>query len=269
MSLDINFGRKWESSKTKLLPEGGTVASSVTVSDALLTCVSVVGESAKKSKYIQVKGGDTVRLAVKARVINPGDTGSIAIDHPKPGNLLTSLTINSTDWQEYTISANIPVSAPVDSIATAQIGLFGSDSGTVEFQEPKLSKASSQVGAVQTLAMGLIYFDSLDNLPKINDGFSNHGIYNLSYAANVLTVTTDTSQRLDPEAPSERIPVLPIITVQMTLGGQGNLLTAQAGNYDFSTGEFEIQFFSTAGLLVDPTSFLGSGNIFFTVKVEF
>lgn len=268
MSLDLSYGRKWENAKTKLLPIGH-VASSVTVTDELLSCTSVVGESAKKSKYIQVRAGDTVTLSVMARVVNPGDTASIAIDFPTPGSLITKRAINSTEWQEYTISANIDVSAPVNSIAVFQIGLFGSDSGTAEFMLPKISKNNSQIGSTQSLAIGLLYFDSLDNLPKINDGFSNHGIYNLVYAANVLTVTTDTSQRLDPEDPSERIPVLPIITVQMTLGGQGNLLTAQAGNYDYTTGEFEIQFFSTAGLLVDPTAFLGSGNIFFTVKVEF
>tara|TARA_R110002020_G_scaffold131052_1_gene293043 strand:- start:1154 stop:1960 length:807 start_codon:yes stop_codon:yes gene_type:complete len=267
MSVDLSFGRQWENAKPKLFPPGHT-GSSVTVVGELLTCTSVVGESAKMTKYTPVRAGETVAFTVLARVVNEGDTGSIAIDYPQPGNLLTMRTIDSTEFEEYTISANIDLAAPEDSIAVFQIGLFSKDQGTVEYILPKIAKDNSQLGSAQSLASGLLYFDQADNLPKINNGFCNHGIYDLSFAANVLTVTIDKSQRVDPEAGSERIPVLPIITVQMTLGGQGSLLTAQAGNYDNTTGEFEIQFFNSAGAVVNPTSYLGSGNIFFTVKAE-
>lgn len=271
MSLDLSFGRKWENSKTKLLPEGNAPGSSVSVSDEKLTCTSVVGESAKKTKYINVRAGETIRLTVVARVLSQGDNASIAIDFPSPGNLLTSKTINSTEWQSYEISAVVPVSAVDGDYVSLQIGLFGDDEGTAEFYCPTVGKDYSQLGTTQTLACAQIFFDTTaGNAARINQGFSNHGIYSLLYNSinKELYLNIDKTPRDDPETSPETIPTRPLFFTQMAFDNSGPQVRALVSDYNYLTGDLTIRFYDNSGVLVDITTLLGAGNIFFNFKAE-
>lgn len=270
MSLDLTYSRQWEDAKTKLLPQGATVSSSLVVVDEVMTATSVVGESAKKTKYIQARAGEKVTFSVLARVTSVGGTGAIAIDYPTPGDLLSMQRITSTDWQEYSISASIPLTAPVNGYVSLQAGLFNSDAGTVEFTCPKVTKGNSQIGASQSIAKALLYFDITDRLPKINKGFVHHGIYSLYYdvPTKTLTITTDTTTRDDQEAGSERLPLFPIITGAMTFDNIGASLTIKYGGYNNVTGEFFAKFYNASGALVDMSTIASAGSMYFTVKVE-
>lgn len=269
MSIDLTYGAKWES--CKLYTDGTTGTPTNSISGDTLTCQSVFLDSAKATKHVQVRAGEVVKLTVWARIVAGTDAG-IAIDYPTGGTLRTIQKIESKEWHEYSVSAFIPANAPEDSYCLFQIGVFGRYDGTAEFKSPRIEKLKSLIGTTQTLAMALIYFDSVDNLPKINTGFAHHGVYSLSYDALIkeLTIEIPKTKRLDPEVigGDTRLPLLPLFFGNTTADNNGSFINVKYDTYDFATGTLKAKFYNSSGTLVDIQAQLGAGSIYFNFKAE-
>jgi len=274
-SLGLSFGRKWENTKQYLLPFGLAPGSSVSIVGEVLTCTSVVGESSKASRFVNVKPGEIVTFQVTARLTS-GVSGSIGIDYPTAGALQAKKTITNTEWDVHEVSFIVPLTAGEDTNCVLQSGIFGSDDGTVEYILPKVTKGNCQVGSTQSLALGQIFFDTTDsNAPKINPGFCSHGIYALSYdtPSKELSITIDQTKRDDPEGAEDVtgslvIPVRPLFFGNVAFDNGGAGLSVQFSGYTYSTGVLKAQFFDASGTLIDIATVLGGGNIFFTFEAK-
>lgn len=274
MSLDLLIGDDWGSFFTYVLPSPGAIGSSVNISNKKLTCISVVGESAKATKHVPVRPGERLTVSCLARITSsdPDDSASIAIDSPAAGNQLSQMTIRGGEWREYSVSAVVPKTFPEDSYAAFQFGIFGSATGTVEMIQPRISKGNAAIGVTQCVARGFLFFDKADSLPKINQGFSNAGIKSLSYAGSELSVTIDKSKINDTD-PNEqgtiRIPIRPTFEGTTSFDANGATIACiKWGQYNRKTGIVKGRFYDFSGALVDMTTILGAGNIFFTFKAE-
>lgn len=274
-TVGLSYGRQWESSKLYLLPVG-PVTATISVVGELLTCQAPVGESAKASRHINVKPGETITFQVMAR-LTAGTKGDLAINYPDASTPLVFHSITSSEWQMYELSCIIPVTAEEDGNCVLQSGVFGASEGTVEFMLPRVSKGNCLTGSSQNMAMGQIYFDGDDSkLPKINVGFANNGIYDLSYdiPSKTLSITLDKTKREDPEGAVDTtsslvIPVRPLFFGNVTFDNGGAGLTVQFSGYDFTTGIVEAMFFNGAGTLIDIETLVSAGNnIFFNFKAE-
>tara|TARA_R110002153_G_scaffold264221_1_gene425995 strand:+ start:35 stop:2380 length:2346 start_codon:yes stop_codon:yes gene_type:complete len=274
-SLGLSFGKNWEGTKQYLLPHLATTGSSVSISGEVLTCTSIVGESSKASRHINVQAGEVITFAVLARLIS-GNSAGIAIDYPRSGITQTITPIFSNEWQWYEASAIIPITAVDDTNCVLQAGVFGSMNGTAEFMLPRVMKGNIQRGASQNLAMGQIYFDTADNnIPKINPGFVNNGIYALSYnvPTKELSITIDRLIRNDPEGAIDvtatlAIPTRPLFFGNVTFDNNGEQLSVKFSEYAYNTGVLKARFYDQSNTLVDITPFLSDGNIFINFKAE-
>jgi len=274
-SMGLSFGKYWENTKQYLLPYGATTTAAVSISGETLTCTAPTGESSKASRHVNVEAGEVVTFAVLAR-LTAGTEASIGIDYPTAGNLLASTSITSHEWQWYEVSCIIPLTAISGYNCVLQAGIFGSMEGTVEFRLPRVMKGNIQRGSTQNLAMGQIYFDTADsNTPKVNKGFSNNGIYALSYdtGAKELSITIDKVQRDDPEGTEDitaslAIPVRPSFHGDVDFDNNGYQLHVKFGSYVYTTGVVKARFYDQTNTLVDITSYLAGGNIYMYFKAE-
>ncbi len=274
-SLGLSFGRKWENTKQYLLPFGATTTAAVSIAGEVLTCTAPVGESSKASRHVNVLAGEVVTFAVMAR-LTAGTSGSIGIDWPEAGNNHSLTQITSDKWQWYEASFIVPITAFEDTNCILQAGIFGSDDGTVEYMLPRVMKGNIQRGTSQNLAMGQIYFDTADsNTPKINTGFSNNGIYALSYdvPTKELSITIDKLQRDDPEGTEDvtgtlAIPTRPLFTGSIDFDNNGYQLHVKFGGYTYNTGVVKARFYDQSNTLVDITTALAGGNIYLYFKAE-
>ena len=278
MSLSINFGRRWENCKLFLLNPTGPTTGTVSVGgweNQVFTCNAPLGESAKATRFVNVSASEKITVKCHARVTS-GTQGSIGIDYPTAGNLHVVTKVTSTEWQVYECTMIIPQSATSDALCQIQIGSYGSDAGMVEFTNPSVVKESVTLGAAQVLAMGQIYFDASDsNIPKVNPGFCNHGIYALSYdvASKSLSITIPQTQRDDPEGAidttlSLAMPTRPIFFGNVAFDNGGAGLAVQFSEYTYSTGVLKGKFYNSSGVLIDIATVLGSGNIYINFKAE-
>ena len=278
MSISVTFGQKWEACKLFLLNPAGAATGTINVggvNNELLTCYAPMAESSKATRYVTARAGEKIKVTCQARLVS-GTQGSVGIDFPSAGNLHVVDKVTSKEWATYQCEMIIPQTANENSVATIQIGSYGADDGTIEFLAPTVTKSNVQLGTSQALAMGMIYFDTADsNTPKINKGFSFNGIYSLSYDAGAkeLTIAIPRTQRDDPEGAIDtesnpRIPVRPLFFGSVVFDNGGAGLNVQFSDYVYTTGELKARFYDATGTLIDITTLLGGGNIYFNFKAE-
>lgn len=254
MSASAVIDRNWANVVTAV-----TGAASASISGEILTCTSVVGESAKATKFVYLLPGEILKVRCMARRTSGVDATSGKILVFKTGGvILDFIRVVSSDWREYTLTYVHPLSQPAGASVGVEFGVFTADAGTVEFIAPSLEIDRPRIGALRTLACGLITLAS--GVPSINAGFTNHGIRAQAYNAGTktLTITVDRS--------SGALYSSPLFFVGMTQNGNGIKIEPKAGSYNAVTGTVNVMFAdTTTGLTVDIATL---GDIFMWFKAE-
>ena len=253
MSVTIPFGSKWESVTAAV-----TGAATATITGEILSCTSVVGESAKATRHVNLKPGETVKVSCFARRVSGADntSGGILIT---TGSTKDRVRVTSAHWREYSASYSHSLTSAEGAFIALEFGVFTSDAGTVEFTKPRMEISVAQQGGLRTHACGLITLAS--GAPSVNTNFTSHGIRNLAYdaATKTLTVTMDKT--------SGAVYSSPLVFAAMTKDGNGIKLTPKPGGYSAAAGTIAVQFSDNTGVAVDIAT-LGTMYMWFKAEIH-
>ena len=254
MSVVIPFGRKFENAALAV-----TGAATAAVSGEVLTCTSVAGESAKATKFIAVRPGETLKVSFLAKRVS-------GVDATSGGALITfsgtkdQVRVTSGDWKEYEVSYQLPQTAADAAFISVEFGVFTADSGTVKFARPCAEIIGAQHAGLRTIACGLITLAA--GTPSINTGFTSFGIDALSYNAGTKTLTITT------EKTSGALYSSPLFFAGMTRDGNGLKLAPKPGTWAAAAGTIQVQFAdTTTGLSVDIAT-LGTMYMWFKAEIS-
>ena len=250
----LTFGHNWENITSTV-----TGAGSVVVTDEILTCSSISGDNSKAVKYIYLQQGDAVRVSMMARITSgTGPIGGVAISNPSDK---ARVFADSTDWQRIECTYSLPMTATKADTVTINVGVFTSDSGTIEFSDPKIDIFSSTIGHNRTIAQGFITLAS--GVAGINTGYTMSGILGVNY--NSVTFELEVTMPKSTGA----IYSSPLFFIQNNDSGVAaarNILVRQSG-YTPSTGVATFKFYDlSTNLNVDVAS-IASMFIFFKAEI--
>lgn len=255
MSQSVVIDRQWAN---VLLTATGTGAAAV--SGEILTCTSIVGDTAKATKYVQLRPGEMLKVTCMARRTSGSDdtSGRVAVFN-QSGTVVDYVRVISQDWREYVLTYVHSLVAPEGSFCGVDFGVMTADAGTVEYTKPTLEVLQPQIGALRTLACGLIVLAA--GAPSINAAFTNFGLRSLSYNAGTktLTITVDRTSGANHSSP--------LFFVGMTQNGNGLKIEPKVGSYSAAAGTVQVQFAdTTTGLSVDISA-LGTMYMWFKAEI--
>jgi hypothetical protein len=251
-SVTIPFGRRFEN--TTITTTGAATA---VVSGEVLTCTSAVGENAKAAKFIAVRPGELLKVSFLAKRISGSDdtSGGAAIVYSGTND---RIRVTSEEWQEYSISYQLPPTAADAAFVAVEFGVFTADAGSVKFLRPRAEIIGAQNAGLRTIACGLITLTS--GTPTVNTNFTSLGISALAYDAGTKTLTITTDKTSGAAYSS------PLFFVGMTQNGNGLKIEPKAGSWSAVAGTVQVQFAdTTTGLSVDIAVL---GTMFMWFKAE-
>ena len=239
----------------------------------LATCTSSVEDvNPNRSylrKYIQVRGGELLRLRVLCRVTS--GNGRLAIDFPNRGNPVVFKTLNSVDhgnWQEHEIVTRIGDSAfqENDSVSVV-VGTTLSIGGTMEIARVNVDMESGSNGALRTHAAGAITITKdgggVVSVTR-NDNRFNSGI--ISLVNNNTSIRLNLEKRNDTEGFTDaRHAPLSFATLNTTLPG----LSVYTSGFNNGTGELDLTLSDSSGLFDTSTASMPNNStiiIYFEVR---
>lgn len=253
MSLVIPFGHKWESVTTAV-----TGTATATISGEVLTCTSISGESAKATRHVHLRPGETLHVSVLARRTSGVDTSSGGFLIGNSGTV-NRISVTSEDWQEYALSYSLPPTAAEALFISVEFGVFTADVGTVEYTRPRIEIAEAQQAGLRTIGCGLITLAA--GTPSINTGFTSFGIRALSYdaTAKTLTITMDKTSGASYSSP--------LFFAGMTRDGNGLKLEPKPGSWSAAAGTIQVQFADTTTGVTADIATLGTMYMWFKAEI--
>lgn len=251
----LNFGRNWEN-----ITETKTGVATIVISGEVVTCSSVVGDNSKITRDIYLRQGDTIRVSVMARITSGvGPIGGIAIS---TGGDKARVSCTSTDWERIEATYSLPMTA-VDGLQISMaLGVFTSESGTVEYTDPKIDILNSSFGHDRVIAQGLLAIAS--GVPSVNSGFTMNGILGLNYNTSTFELEVTIPRSTGSFYSS------PLIWVQNNGAGSvasRNILVRQKG-YDAASGLVRLSFYDMSSNADVNISSLTSMFIFFKAEIN-
>ena len=214
-------------------------------------------------KFIPLNGGEYITLRFMARKIS--GVVEAGIDYPFEGAnyLRNRTTIDSTEWQEYTLTAATSnTHNPVDEYVSVNIGTFSTVAGAGEFANVRIEVSGGAKGPSNTWASGLFRFRQEGTDPafvEINDNFHTNGISNVEWDA---ITPTELNVTIPVVKTTGNYRLRPLFFAQLTSEYLPDVV-AKVGEYDPATGIVKIKFANGTGSFVDIRSLLVTGNSIF------
>ena len=222
-------------------------------------------------QYIQIHGGEVVRLRVLCRVVT--GTALLAIDYPGRAEPAVTKTLNSTDhgyWQEHELLCRVG-----DSIVTSAdtlsvvIGSTLTVGGTVEIARVNVDMESGTNGALRTHACGSIVIakDGAGAVTVVKDNnlFQTNilGIVNGGTSVDLTLELRDSTENFIPDGRHGALSFASISSSSITG------LSVYPSLFNNTTGAFSLALSNSSGAFDVSTASMPNSTsirIFFEVK---
>lgn len=224
----------------------------LTASGDKYTIASTVGTRAYLRKKLNAKPGEKVTFTCLARLVS-GSSGTrprLGVDFPSSGQLKTSVEIDSTSWQEYSVSFTVPHTADYDDELIFVVGAWTSLSGEVEVTAPRISVENGTYSAFPRL-IGAALIKIQSGVAEINSNFAQVGIESVSYSSATKQLTVQLDRGI-----GNGVFNAPIVYANLTHDNGWSYVT-KAGGYDRANARFTIEFFDMSAATVQPTEVSG------------
>ena len=230
-----------------------TGTGTITASGDKFSISSSVGvDKAFLRKNIPAKPGEKVTFTCLARLVSgsSGTYGRLGIDYPSGGQLKTSVEVDSTSWQEYSVSFTVPHTAEYDDLVLPVVGAWTSLGGEIEVTSPRISVENGTYGAFpRVIGAALVKLQA--GTAEINANFVRIGVESVSYSSATKQLTVQLDRGVGNGAKTA-----PIVYANLTHDAGFSYVT-KAGGYDRANARFTIEFFDMTAATVQPEEVSG------------
>ena len=255
MSTTIAMSKYWADFRQQL-SGAGTI--SIDADGQRATCTAGAGDVAYVKKFIPARAGEIVKFSFLARRIS-GEPKA-AINYPAAGDSQSVVDIDSDEIIEYTVSYIVPYTNDEGAdYLQLSLGTFTSEAGSCEVVNPRIQVSDGSLGFMRVWCAGLIELTRAGGVTTaaIDDTHMNCGIKSVDWDSSTKVLTIEMLK-----SPNQSLALRPMLGAEFRLGLLPELFT-KAGNYQQTSGEFDISFYDGGSSTVDVNSLLTNGETVF------